>query len=234
MNPAAAFSSVLKIGTCSLTLARDRRRASGPESEKGDRTQAQVSGKTVRFARIAAVTRPDFAACCGTVMHGRDCPRGGHGENPWNFLKAKIMIKRQIKAILTGLAATIFFAGVGSADPKGVWLTPAGNSHIEILSCGKKLCGKLVWFTEPRNADGTPKLDVKNKNVALQTRPLLGLQLMSGFTAAGDGKWTKGRIYNPEDGQTYRSKLEVKDQDTLSVSGCVLFFCKDQIWTRVE
>ena len=188
----------------------------------------------MRFARIAAVKHPDFAACCGNVMHDRDCPRGGNGENPWNFLKAKIMIKRQIKAILTGLAATMFIAGAGSADPKGVWLTPAGNSHIEILSCGKKLCGKLVWFTEPNNADGTPKLDEKNKNVALRTRPLLGLQLMSGFTKTGDGKWTKGRIYNPEDGQTYRSKLEVKDQDTLSVSGCVLFFCKDQIWTRVE
>lgn len=144
------------------------------------------------------------------------------------------MIKRQFKAILTGFVATVFFAGVGNADPTGVWLTPAGNSHIEIRPCGEKLCGKLVWFTEPRNADGTLKLDEKNKNVALRNRPLLGLQMMSSFINAGDGKWTKGRIYNPEDGQTYRSKLEVKDQDTLSVSGCVLFFCKDQIWTRVK
>ena len=172
--------------------------------------------------------------CCGTVIHDRDCPRGGNGENPWNDLKAEIMIKRQFEAILTGLMLTVFFAGVGTADPVGVWLTPSGNSQIEIRPCGEKLCGKLVWFTEPRNTDGTLKLDEKNKNVALRNRPLLGLQMMSSFIKTGDGKWTKGRIYNPEDGQTYRSKLEVKDQNTLSVSGCVLFFCKDQIWTRVK
>ena len=40
------------------------------------------------------------------------------------------MIKRPLKTILAGLVATIFLAGAGSADPAGVWLTPAGNSHI--------------------------------------------------------------------------------------------------------
>lgn len=144
------------------------------------------------------------------------------------------MIRKLLKPILIGLVATVLFAGIGSADPRGVWLTPDGNSHIEIWLCGEKLCGKIVWFTEPRNADGTLKVDEKNKNQALRTRPLLGLQLMSGFTETGDGKWTKGRIYNPEDGQTYRSKLEVKDHDTLNVSGCVLIFCKAQTWTRVK
>ncbi len=144
------------------------------------------------------------------------------------------MIKKLSKAILAGLVATIFFTGASNADPTGVWLTPAGNSHIEIRLCGEKLCGKIVWFTEPRNADGTLKLDEKNKKEALRTRPLLGLELMSGFTETGDGKWTKGRIYNPEDGQTYRSKLEVKDHNTLNVSGCVLVFCKAQTWTRVK
>ena len=144
------------------------------------------------------------------------------------------MIKRLLQATLTGLVATIVLATGGSADPRGVWLTKDGNSHIEIRSCGKKLCGKIVWIDEPNNADGSPKLDTKNKNKALQTRPILGLELLSGFTDAGGGKWTKGRIYNPEDGQTYRSKLEVKDQDTLDVSGCVLIFCQAQSWTRVE
>ena len=144
------------------------------------------------------------------------------------------MIKKLSRTIFAVLAATILFTGAGRADPIGVWLTPEGNSHIEIWHCGEKLCGKIAWFTEPHNADGTLKVDEKNKNEALRTRPLLGLPLMSGFTAAGDGKWTKGRIYNPEDGKTYRSKLEVKDDNTLHVSGCVLVFCKAQTWTRVK
>ena len=144
------------------------------------------------------------------------------------------MTKKSLKTALTGLVATIFIAGTSSADPTGVWLTPASNSHIEIQQCGEKLCGKIVWLTEPHNADGTLKLDRKNKKEALRTRPLLGLELISGFTKTGDDKWTKGRIYNPEDGQTYRSKLELKDQNTLDVSGCVLVFCRAQTWTRVK
>ncbi|MDE0522628.1 MAG: DUF2147 domain-containing protein [Boseongicola sp.] len=144
------------------------------------------------------------------------------------------MIKRPLKTVLAGLVATILLAGAGRADPAGVWLTPAGNSHIEIWHCGEKLCGKIAWFTEPHNADGTLKLDEKNKNEALRNRPLLGLVMMSGFTKTGEGKWTRGRIYNPEDGQIYRSKLEVKDDNTLNVSGCVLVFCKAQTWTRVR
>ena len=144
------------------------------------------------------------------------------------------MIKRLSTAILAGAVTAVLFAGVCSADPTGFWLTPEGNSHIEIRACGEKLCGRLAWFTEPHNEDGTPKLDEKNKNTALRTRPLLGLVMMSGFTKTGDRTWTKGRIYNPEDGQTYRSKFELKNENTLNVSGCVLIFCKNQTWTRVK
>ncbi len=144
------------------------------------------------------------------------------------------MIMRLLNATLLGLAAAIGFAAAGSADPSGVWLTKAGNSHVEIQPCGKELCGKIVWLEEPNNADGSPKLDTKNKNAALRTRPILGLEMLWGFSDDGGGKWTKGRIYNPEDGQTYRSKLEVADPDTLKVSGCVLVFCQAQTWTRVE
>ncbi len=144
------------------------------------------------------------------------------------------MITNLLKSILAALVATILFTSVGNAEPTGVWQVPDGKSHIEIWLCGEKLCGKIAWFTDPHNADGTLKVDEKNKNEALRTRPLLGLGIMSGFTETSDGKWTKGRIYNPEDGRIYRSKLEVKDHNTLNVSGCVLVFCKAQTWTRVK
>ena len=46
--------------------------------------------------------------------------------------------------------------------------------------------------------------------------------------------WDDGEIYNPEDGKTYDSEMEVIDADTVKVSGCVWFICKTQTWKRVE
>ena len=68
----------------------------------------------------------------------------------------------------------------------------------------------------------------------MRTRPILGLKLLANFIDKGAGKWENGKIYNPEDGKTYNSKIEVADPKTLKVSGCVFIFCKTQVWTRVE
>ena len=52
---------------------------------------------------------------------------------------------------------------------------------------------------------------------------------MGGLTPAAGGSWA-GRIYNPEDGQTYRATLRRVGNDTLVIEGCVLFICQKQIW----
>ena len=92
-----------------------------------------------------------------------------------------------------------------------------------IQPCGEKICGKIVWLSESRNADGSEKLDIHNKDESLRERSIMGLELLTDFTAAGDVKWTEGEIYNPEDGKTYRSELELTDSGTLKVTGCVFF-----------
>ena len=48
--------------------------------------------------------------------------------------------------------------------------------------------------------------------------------------------WSGGRIYNPEDGKTYKCKLTLKDDNTLTVRGYVglTIFGKTQYWTRVR
>ncbi|MCE2492358.1 MAG: DUF2147 domain-containing protein [Alphaproteobacteria bacterium] len=98
----------------------------------------------------------------------------------------------------------------------------------------RKFGGKIVWLSESRNADGSEKLDIHNKDESLRERSIMGLELLTDFAAAGDVKWMEGEIYNPEDGKTYRSELELTDSGTLKVTGCVFIFCKTQTWTRVE
>jgi len=63
----------------------------------------------------------------------------------------------------------------------------------------------------------------------LRARPLVGLSILSGLTRSSKGGW-EGRIYNPEDGQTYRATVRQTAADTLTIEGCVLFICQKQVW----
>ncbi len=131
---------------------------------------------------------------------------------------------------------TVGFAGGAYADVENIWLTEGGKSHVKIEPCGERLCGEIVWLREPNRDDGSAKLDRRNEDKSLRGRPILGLQVLTDFEDEGGGTWRGGEIYNPEDGKTYSSKLELVDSNTLEVSGCVFFglLCKTQTWTRVE
>lgn len=136
--------------------------------------------------------------------------------------------------LLAGVASLSLLASVASADVTGVWSTVEGKSHVKIEPCGDKFCGKIVWLKEPNNPEGKPKKDLNNTEKSLKTRPILGLELLSGFTPESKTEWEDGTIYNPEDGKTYSSTLTISKSGVLEVEGCVLFLCKTQVWKKVE
>lgn len=140
-------------------------------------------------------------------------------------MKISMIASISVIAVLIGVAA--------HADPIGTWLTEGGKSRVKIETCESGLCGMIVWLKNPVNAAGEDVEDANNADESLRKRKLIGIELMSGFTEARPGRWTGGRIYNPEDGRTYDSRLAEQDANTLTVRGCVLFICKAQTWTRV-
>lgn len=108
---------------------------------------------------------------------------------------------------------------------------------MEIVSCGEKLCGSIVWLKEPMNEEGNPKHDANNPDADLQTRPIIGLPLLANFMAGDETNvWNDGTIYNPEDGEIYSCTITLVDGRTLKVRGYVglPLFGKTQIWTRVN
>jgi len=119
-----------------------------------------------------------------------------------------------------------------SLTPVGIWLHANERIQIDIAPCGDLLCGKLVWFKWPNDAQGLPLVDLKNPNRALRARPLLGLTVLSGLRPAGEG----GEIYNPDDGQTYHALVSLQDDSTMRVRAYVILpiLGKTQIWTRVR
>jgi uncharacterized protein (DUF2147 family) len=126
-------------------------------------------------------------------------------------------------------------APVQPASAVGDWVTAGGDAMARIEPCGNRLCGTLVWLKDASDrVTGKPYVDEKNPDRALRGRPLLGLQILRGFMAAGRNLWAGGRIYSPDSGKTYKSKLRLESDNKLKVEGCLAVFCGGQTWTRVE
>lgn len=123
-----------------------------------------------------------------------------------------------------------------SPTPVGVWLHANERIQIEIAPCGDLLCGTLVWFKWPNDAEGLPLVDLKNPDPALRTRELLGLKVLSGLRRTGEHTWEDGTLYNPNDGDTYRVLLNTRDDGALRVRAYVAIplLGKTLIWTRIR
>lgn len=117
--------------------------------------------------------------------------------------------------------------GSDSSSILGLWNTAEDDSKLEFFKCKDKICVRIAWLKEPNYTDskdgppGTPKVDSNNPDPALKKQPMLGLQIMEGFTAAGDGRWEDGIIYNPENGKKYRGKLRLVAPDKLELRGFI-------------
>ena len=129
---------------------------------------------------------------------------------------------------ITLLTTTTAFSAI-PGDVTGLWKTDGGDSQLELFRCGSQICGKIIWLKNPRYISrtdgpvGTIKSDRKNPNPTMRNRPILGLQVMSGFTALGGNRWGNGSSYNPESGKTYKSKLYLASAKRLELRGYIGF-----------
>jgi uncharacterized protein (DUF2147 family) len=138
-------------------------------------------------------------------------------------------------AAALALGASQALAQPQPASPVGDWVTAGGDAMARIEPCGSRLCGTLVWLKDAFDkVTGRPYVDEKNPDRALRARPVLGLQILRGFMPAGRNRWAGGRIYSPDSGKTYVSKLRLESDNRLKVEGCLVVFCGGQTWTRVE
>ncbi len=132
--------------------------------------------------------------------------------------------------------AALHAGGVrASSDPVfGFWLIENQRSIIEIVPCGDRACGKIVWLKEPLGDDGQPRIDNLNSDDQLRGRAICGMELIGGFRSADPGKWSGGSIYSPREGKTYSASMKLRDDGTLKLRGYVLLplFGKSQVWTR--
>ena len=107
----------------------------------------------------------------------------------------------------------------------GLWVTADGSAVVRVGRCGAGLCGRIVRVL----AAGAPGRDVNNPDSSLRARPLVGVDVLSGFGLDGGGE---GRAYDPRSGRTYRARIRLDPRGTLRVTGCVMMICRSQHWSR--
>ncbi|MBX7056909.1 MAG: DUF2147 domain-containing protein [Leptospirales bacterium] len=143
-----------------------------------------------------------------------------------------------LSALFLGFAALAPAYAQNADAVLGTWTTQSGNARVQIYKCGSNYCGKIVWLREPNYPAGDamagqPKVDRENPDQSKRTRPIMGLNLVWGFSY-DDGEWSGGRIYNPEEGKTYSCTLTLESPNRLKVRGYigVSLIGKTQYWTR--
>ena len=124
---------------------------------------------------------------------------------------------------LLALLLSVFASCSSGAQPAarnaeifGEWWTSGFRARVRIERCADDaLCGRIVWSWDPRIAQA-------------------GQEVISGMRRDGEGAWSGGRAFNPDDGNTYAATLRRLDADRIVIEGCLLLLCREQVWFRVR
>lgn len=151
---------------------------------------------------------------------------------------------KKVTAILLFLMGA-FLSGIhGNAqtitadDILGFWLNEEQDAKIEVINRDGKYFGKIVWLEEPNEEDtGLPKVDDENPDPALQTRPVMGLEILKDFVFDED-EWNSGTIYDPKNGNTYKCYMRKESPTVLKIRGFIgkawMGLGRTTMWTRAD
>jgi uncharacterized protein (DUF2147 family) len=134
------------------------------------------------------------------------------------------------------IAITILFITshfiYAQSEITGVWLTQDKEVKVEIYENNGKYFGKSIWLKNPNTKNGNPRLDERNPNQSLRKRSLLNLVILTDFIYE-DKEWIDGRLYDPNEGETYSCKMWLETPKVLKVRGYVGFLYETETWTKL-
>lgn len=130
-------------------------------------------------------------------------------------------------ALSLGAAAT---PAMAQSNIDGVYTDTDGYVEITVARCGNYRCGTITRII--RRKPGEPMNDAHNDNPDLRSRPILGIRLLTNLRW-DNGAW-RGMVYNPEDGNSYRTEVRPAANGALEVKGCVTLFCRTRMWPALR
>jgi uncharacterized protein (DUF2147 family) len=139
--------------------------------------------------------------------------------------------------ILTLLAFYAASAYSQAADKiVGIWWNDEKTTKIKVEQKDGKYIGTIVYMIPEKYENGEPPKDDKNPDPALQTRSVIGLQILEGFIYNEKKKeWSKGSIYDPKSGNTYDCYGWLENDDLLKLRGFlagIRWLGRSSVWYR--
>ncbi|MBR6845814.1 MAG: DUF2147 domain-containing protein, partial [Bacteroidaceae bacterium] len=109
-----------------------------------------------------------------------------------------------MKKTLFLLVTMLMFSLVSHAQADkiiGVYKTVRNgvNSKVRVTKKGNTYQAQVIWVDNLHNPDGTIKRDDKNPDASKRNTPADQIVIIESVTY-NDGKWEKGRIYDPTKG----------------------------------
>jgi uncharacterized protein (DUF2147 family) len=124
-----------------------------------------------------------------------------------------IVCSRLFALLLIGMVVALP-ATASAASLPGVWLMGT-KVAIQMFDCSGLQCGRVIWLNDPLDAQGLLKRDTKNPDPALRQRQVCGPTIIWNLHTSGLNRWEGGWFYNPDDGRTYRTSMELKSADLI-------------------
>jgi uncharacterized protein (DUF2147 family) len=132
------------------------------------------------------------------------------------------------------LLPTFAFA---QTSPVGLWKTidddgKTAKSLVRISEQGGTLVGSIDKLLDPKDPVDAKCDQCKDDR---KDKPVVGLQIIRGVKAEGDGIWGGGEILDPNNGKTYRTRLKpIEGGKKLEMRGYIGPFYRTQTWIRVD
>ena len=136
---------------------------------------------------------------------------------------------RTASLALAAASAGLATPALAQSNIDGTYTDTDGYVEITVERCGSYRCGTINRIIRQ---PGEPLNDAHNDDPDLRSRPILGIRLLQELRW-DDGAW-RGRIYNPEDGNTYRTEVRPTANGALEVKGCVTLFCRTRLWPSLR
>ena len=136
-----------------------------------------------------------------------------------------------MKNIIYLLALLLSFDNLsGKERIFGYWLTP--GSIVLIENCDNYVCARIETIFVDDGRDPKLILDDNNRDKALRSRAIVGINVLSGFLIKDieQRDFRGGRIYDPRRGREFKSSLHLKEDGNLEVEGCLAFICDSEEW----